>query len=101
MITTVLLFWKCKKTQARKGLPAMNTLQDIERAIESLKPQERAELHMWLDSHHPVEKASSTQSIFEQGLGLFSSQEDSALLDEVVQLAYEERRRSTIPASNL
>lgn len=30
---------------------------------------------------------------FEQGLGLFGSPADSALLDEVVSIAYEERRR--------
>jgi len=35
----------------------------------------------------------STSTIFEQGLGLFGSPEDAALLDEVVQLAYEDRRR--------
>lgn len=29
---------------------------------------------------------------FQQGLGLFGSPEDSALLDDVVALAYEERR---------
>ncbi len=29
----------------------------------------------------------------EQGLGLFDSAEDSALLDEVVAMAHEERRR--------
>jgi hypothetical protein len=34
-----------------------------------------------------------TQTIFEQGLGLFGSPEDAALLDEVVAIAYEERRR--------
>ena len=32
-------------------------------------------------------------SVFEQGLGLFGSPEDAALLDEVVSIAYEERRR--------
>jgi hypothetical protein len=32
-------------------------------------------------------------TIAEQGLGLFSSPEDAALLDEVVSLAYAERRR--------
>ena len=39
--------------------------------------------------------ASSTAdgSVFEQGLGLFSSPEDAALLDEVVSIAYEERHR--------
>jgi hypothetical protein len=37
------------------------------------------------------------QTVFEQGLGLFGSPEDAALLDEVVTFAYEERRR---PASS-
>ena len=35
----------------------------------------------------------ATKTIFEQGLGLFGSPEDAALLDEVVAIAYEERRR--------
>ena len=35
------------------------------------------------------------KTVFEQGLGLFSSLEDAALLDEVVSIAYEERRRPT------
>jgi hypothetical protein len=40
------------------------------------------------------EKApAGTASVFEQGLGLFGSPEDAALLDEVVSIAYEERRR--------
>ncbi len=33
------------------------------------------------------------RTVFEQGLGLFGSPEVAALLDEVVSLAYEERRR--------
>ena len=37
------------------------------------------------------------ETVFEQGVGLFSSPEDAALLDEVVAFAYEERRR---PASS-
>jgi hypothetical protein len=40
---------------------------------------------------HAVSTAS--QSVFEQGLGLFGSPEDTVLLDDVVALAYEERRR--------
>jgi hypothetical protein len=36
-------------------------------------------------------------TIFQQGLGLFGSLEDAALLDAVVAIAYEERRR---PASS-
>ena len=39
-----------------------------------------------------------SQTVFEQGLGLFGSSEDAALLDEVVAIAYEERRRSTGPS---
>lgn len=35
----------------------------------------------------------TTSSVFEQGLGLFGSPEDASLLDEVVSIAYEERRR--------
>jgi hypothetical protein len=38
---------------------------------------------------------------FEQGLGLFGSPEDAALLDEVVSTAYSERRRPTKPVPAL
>jgi hypothetical protein len=38
---------------------------------------------------------STTETVFEQGLGSFGSPEDTALLDEVVAIAYEERRRPT------
>jgi hypothetical protein len=40
-------------------------------------------------------------SVFEQGLGLFGSPEDAALLDEVVSIAYEERRRPSKAAPPL
>jgi hypothetical protein len=40
--------------------------------------------------------AGHLKTVFEQGLGLFGSQDDAALLDEVVSVAYEERKR---PAS--
>jgi hypothetical protein len=40
----------------------------------------------------------ATEALFEQGLGLFGSPEDAALLDEVVSIAYEERRRPTSPS---
>jgi hypothetical protein len=45
--------------------------------------------------------ADSPEALFEQGLGLFGSPEDAALLDEVVSLAYEERRRPTRPSNAL
>ena len=38
------------------------------------------------------------ETVFEQGLGLFGSPEDAALLDEVVAIAYEERRRPASPS---
>ena len=31
----------------------LNTIQDIERAIDTLTPQQFEELHKWLDRHHP------------------------------------------------
>jgi len=40
-------------------------------------------------------------SVFEQGLGLFGSPEDAALLDEVVAVAYAERRRPSNPTDVL
>jgi hypothetical protein len=35
----------------------------------------------------------ATPTVFEQGLGMFGSPKDAALIDEVVSLAYAERRR--------
>jgi hypothetical protein len=61
-----------------RGITAMNSIQDI----VSGRPM-------------PMERCwSSHATIFEQGLGLFGTPEDAALLDEVVELAYEERRRT-------
>jgi hypothetical protein len=39
--------------------------------------------------------AAEAPTVFDQGLGLFSSSENAALIDEVVLLAYAERRRPT------
>jgi hypothetical protein len=52
---------------------------------------ERALADLPKGSGHAV--GTVNQSVFEQGLGLFGSPEDTALLDDVVALAYEERRR--------
>lgn len=71
----------------------MTSVQEIERAIDSLKPQELSELYAWLEQHRPSHLIGSEPSVFEQGLGLFGSPEDATLMDTVVQLAYEERRR--------
>ena len=39
------------------------------------------------------ETPAAGTSVFEQGLGLFGSPGDAALLDEVVSIAYEERHQ--------
>jgi hypothetical protein len=38
-------------------------------------------------------KSGLDQTVFEQGIGLLGSPEDTALIDEVVSIVYEERRR--------
>lgn len=43
-------------------------LQDIERAIDGLKPQELAELYAWLDQHRPASIVRPDATVFEQGL---------------------------------
>ena len=53
----------------------------IERAIASLPKG---------DEIPPV---SASPSVFARGLGLFGTPEDASLLDEVVSIAYQERRR--------
>ena len=45
--------------------------------------------------------ARHPKTVFEQGLGLFGSREDAALLDDVVSIAYEERRRPAKPPAAL
>jgi hypothetical protein len=37
--------------------------------------------------------APEDPTVFEQGLGMFSSPEDAALIDEVISFAYTERQR--------
>ena len=76
----------------------MNSLQEIERAINRLDPQQLAELCAWLDQRRSAQLGRPDATVLEQGLGLFGSPEDSALLDEVVELAYQERRRPSSPA---
>jgi hypothetical protein len=76
----------------------MNSLKEIESAIDRLDSQQLAELYAWLDQHRPAQTGRGDVTVFEQGLGLFSGPEDAALLDEVVELAYEERHRPSSPA---
>ena len=69
----------------------LKTVQDIERAIDALPPQELAELYAWLDRHRSQNAATPGPTVFEQGLGLFGSPDDAALIDEIIRIAYEER----------
>ncbi len=81
---------------------ALNTIQEIERAIGGLTPQQLAELYAWIDRQRSSPPGrTDAQTVFEQGLGLFGSPEDASLLDEVVHIAYEERRRPSGPSSVL
>jgi hypothetical protein len=48
-----------------------------------------------------VQRSAPNGTVFAQGLGLFGSPEDTALLDEVVSIAYEERRRPAPSGSGL
>jgi hypothetical protein len=48
-----------------------------------------------------TEGQSNSLAVFEKGLGLFGSPEDAALLDEIVSIAYEDRRRPGRPVPAL
>jgi hypothetical protein len=74
---------------------------NIQCAIDGLKPQESAEFDEWPDRNRPLSMAQPDESPFERGLGLFGREEDAALLDEVVKLAYEERRHPNTPARSV
>jgi len=66
---------------------------------KALPRHELAELYAWLDRHRPQNPAQSGATVFEQGLGLFGSPDDAALIDEVVHIAYEDRRRPQRPTA--
>jgi hypothetical protein len=72
---------------------ALHSVQQIEQAIDELKPEERAELYAWMEQHRSEPQPKRDMSVFEEGRRIFSSPEDAALLDEVVKIIYEERRR--------
>ena len=44
--------------------------------------------------------AGHPKAVFEQELGMFGSSQDAALLDEVVAVAYDDRKRAATPASD-
>ena len=80
----------------------MDIPSNIERDIERFAQEEHIThdeavlrlIETGLSINKPVPK-----TVFEQGLGLFGSPEDSSLLDEVVSIAYGERRRPSKPVS--
>jgi hypothetical protein len=45
----------------------LNTLQEIEHAIEALTPQQLDELYLWLDQHYPQPIDTRIQSDLEAG----------------------------------
>jgi hypothetical protein len=70
----------------------------IEREIQRFAQEERIthdEAVLRLIETGLMTRKPAHKTVFEQGLGLFGSPEDSALLDEVVSIDYEERRRPT------
>ena len=51
----------------------LNTVQEIERAIDALPPQELAELYAWLDRQRPQNPAQAGAALFEQGLAYLAA----------------------------
>lgn len=45
----------------------MDTVQEIERAIDALTPQQREQLYEWLDRHHPQSIDEQLKSDLEAG----------------------------------
>jgi hypothetical protein len=75
-----------QQTEARLTEEAQRQGVSVDALIERLMSERTAGA--------PAPKgAPEAPTVFEQGLGLFSSPEDAALIDEVVSLAYAERRR--------
>jgi hypothetical protein len=96
-----VMFGDYRAVTIEKKRMELKTIQDIERAIDALPPQELARLYAWLDRHRPQQSdTASKETVFDRGLGLFGSPSDSALLEEVVRIAYDERRRPTQPPNS-
>jgi len=74
------------ETEARITDEARRQGVSVEALLERLMSE-------WTASAPAPKREPETPTVFEQGLGLFSSPEDAVLIDEVVSLAYTERRR--------
>jgi hypothetical protein len=77
-----------QETEARLAEEAQRQGVSVDALIERLVSERTA-------SAPAPKREAETPTVFEQGLGLFGSSADSALIDEVVSLAYTERRRLT------
>ncbi len=75
----------------------MTTPLDLPSHVENAYRAEAQARGLSLDA--VVREAQPT--VFEQGLGLFGSPEDAALLDQVVAIAYSEKRQHGIPPLEL
>lgn len=84
---------------------SMEIPSDIEREIQRFAQEEHithdeAVLRL-IETGLSVRNPVVPKTVFEQGLGLFGSPEDASLLDEVVSIAYGERRRPSKPVPTL
>jgi hypothetical protein len=59
---------------------SLTTVQEIERAIDTLTPQELQELYLWLDQHHPEPIDARLES--DLAAGRLDKAIDRALEDE-------------------
>lgn len=62
-----------------------NTIQEIERAIDGLTPEQIQELYLWLDEHHPQSIDARLQSDLAAGR-----------LDQAIQKALEDEEAGRI-----
>lgn len=63
----------------------LNTVQEIERAIGDLTPQELEELYLWLDQHHPQPMDARIQSDLAAGR-----------LDKAIQCALKDEKNGRV-----
>jgi hypothetical protein len=58
---------------------SLSTLEEIERAMDALTPQQRRQLYLWLDQHYPLPIDDQLKADAEAGL--FDERIDRALAD--------------------
>jgi hypothetical protein len=75
-----------EQTEARLTEEAQRYGMSVDALIERLMNERTASALI-------ATSGPTNATVFEQGLGMFGSPEDAALMDEVVSLAYADRRR--------